>query len=89
MKPKDSKIWYCKSCSAEWDPEADDVQIVSRTALRCTIIFEGRAHSLTLLSWETIKRRRELERSAMAVTGPNMKKKNKPEELPLEKENGR
>jgi hypothetical protein len=75
MEKNTELFWFCRSCAAEFDPDAADVQVVSQSQFKCLIIFDGLAHSLILVSWENITLRRELERFALAVTPINMAKR--------------
>jgi hypothetical protein len=69
----DEKFYYCKSCSSEFDPFAEDVKVLHES--HGVIIIQdrsGRAHSLTLTSWNKIKRVRELEDHARPINPVNL-----------------
>ena len=69
----EEKIYYCKNCSAEFDPFAEDVKVLYEShGVYVIKDSSGRAHSLTLTTWEKIQRVRELEDLARPVNPANL-----------------
>jgi len=68
---KEDGIWVCAACNGlEFDIEDDpEVQIVSKSFNSCLIVVDNgkRTHSLTFVSMETVKRRREIESQGLDV----------------------
>ena|ERR1700693_3081543 len=70
---EEDKIYWCRNCSAEFDPFADDVTILHES--HGVIVIQDRsrrAHSLTLTTWNKLKRTRELEDCARPINPSNL-----------------
>jgi hypothetical protein len=70
---EEEKLWYCKSCEAEFDPYAEEVTIMWEGS-RFFVIQDrsGRAHSLNQTTWEKIQRRRELGNQSLSFRPSNL-----------------
>lgn len=66
-------VWVCLNCGGlEFDLEDPAIKVLQKSNRTALIEFEGRAHSLTLRSWNIVQKFRELMDNARSLSPANV-----------------